>query len=63
MKILAATVAYCDICEAKFRRPLPNGWTVTTYQVGSRNYVQAHLPTCPAGYPKTEVPDEVADEA
>jgi hypothetical protein len=47
----------CDVCEAPLRRPVPTGWTLSQYKVGTKRYSQLHLPTCPAGW-KPEVGDE-----
>jgi hypothetical protein len=50
VRLAAATIEKCDICEAPFKRPLPEGWTITSHMIGRRNYAVVHLPSCPLGW-------------
>lgn len=55
MKVKNATVSRCGVCEAPYRKPLPEGWTLTSHKIAGMTYVQIHQPGCPMGFkPKTQ---------
>lgn len=53
VKAEGATGVVCGICDAPLRRPIPAGYTITTYAVHRRNFFQVHKPDCPAGFRQT----------
>lgn len=47
----------CGSCQAPWPGRLPEGWTVTTSKYARIQRATPHLPECPAGFTKVEVPD------
>jgi hypothetical protein len=58
MKIETCVWIACTTCRAPVIRPLPQGWSYTVKQRPTGIHrVTTHLPQCPDGFKKVEIPD------